>query len=103
MPGPVNVSLDVRNTGTGPAPGYTQVTASNGAAYYYKYTGGSDENGNVTVKVGSGQAAITVTVGSDPRYTITNITFSPASTHFTWHAGGRAAVAVIQDTASVVE
>jgi hypothetical protein len=103
MPNPVNVSLDVRNAGTGPAPGYTQVTASNGTTYYYKYTGGSDGNGNVNVKVGAGQAAINVTVGSDPRYSITNITFSPASTHFTWHAGGHANVAVIQDTAAVVE
>jgi hypothetical protein len=103
MPGPVNVSLDVRNAATGPAPGYTHVTASNGTAYYYKYGGGSDGNGNVNVKVGGGQAAITVTVGSDPRYSITNITFSPASTQFTWHAGGTAHVAVIQDTAAVVE
>jgi hypothetical protein len=79
------------------------VTASNGTAYYYKYGGGSDGNGNVNVKVGAGQAAITVTVGSDPRYSITNITFSPASTQFTWHAGGTAHVAVIQDTAAVVE
>jgi hypothetical protein len=103
MPSPVNVSLDVRNAATGPAPGYTQVAASNGTAYYYKYSGGSDGNGNVNVKVGAGQAAINVTVGSDPRYSITNVTFSPASTHFTWHAGGHAAVAVIQDTATVVE
>ncbi|HZX90851.1 MAG TPA: hypothetical protein VFE67_09420 [Rudaea sp.] len=102
MPGPINVTLDVRNAATGPAPGYTAVTASNGTAYYYKYGGGSDGNGNVTVKVGGGQAAITVTVGSDPRYTITNFTFSPQG-GFTWHAGGHAAVAVIVDPATVVE
>jgi len=103
MPGPNSVNLDVRNTATGPAPGYTQVTASNGAAYYYKYTGGSDGNGNVTVKVGTGQAAITVTVGSDPRYSITNITFNPTTSGFTWHGGGSAHVGVIVDPANVVE
>jgi hypothetical protein len=103
MPGPSNVNLDVRNAATGPAPGYSQVTASNNTVYYYKYTGGSDGNGNLTVKVGTGQAAITVTVGSDPRYSITNITFNPTTTHFTWHGGGHAAVAVIVDPASIVE
>lgn len=103
MPNPIAVSLDVRNPANGPAPGYSQTTASNNTVYYYKYTGGSDGNGNATVKVGAGQAAIHVTVGSDPRYSITNITFNPPSTHFTWHAGGSAAVAVIVDPANVVE
>lgn len=103
MPSPVNVSLDVRNSAAGPAPNYTRVTASNGSIYYYNYTGGSDGHGNVTVKVGAGEAAINVTVGGDARYTITNITFAPTTTGFTWHAGGHAAVAVIVDPANVVE
>ena len=103
MSGPPNVNLDVRNAAAGPASGYTQVTASNGTTYYYKYSGGSDGNGNLTVKVNSGQAAINVTVGGDSRYSITNITFNPSTTHFTWHAGGHAAVAVIVDPANVVE
>ncbi len=103
MPGPVNVNLDVRNAATGPAPGYTQVTASNNTVYYYKYTGGTHGNGDVTVKVGTGQAAIHVTVGTDPRYSITGVTFNPTTTGFTWHAGGSAAVAVIVDPATVVE
>jgi hypothetical protein len=102
MPSPVSVSLDVRNAASGPAAGYIQVKASNGDIYYYKYTGGSDGNGNVTATVGAGQAAINVTVGSDPRYSITNIVFYPADNQFTWHAGGHAAVAVIVDTAVVI-
>ena len=102
MPSPVNVNLDVRNFSSGGANGYTDVTASNGQTYSYKYTGGSDTYGNVNVSVGRGQAAINVTVGSDSRYSITNITFNPADTQFTWHAGGRAAVAVIVDTAVTV-
>ncbi|MEO6104544.1 MAG: hypothetical protein ABIP44_13040 [Pseudoxanthomonas sp.] len=102
MPGQNNVSLDVRNCSSGGSDGYTDVVASNGATYSYKYTGGSDGNGNVRVTVGSGQAAINVTVGGDPRYSITNITFNPADSQFTWHAGGQAKVAVIVDTATAV-
>ena len=102
MPGPVNVSLDVRNFSSGGADGYTDVLASNGATYSYKYTGGSDNHGNVQVTVGGGQAAINVTVGGDPRYSITNITFNPTDSQFTWHAGGNARVAVIIDTAATV-
>lgn len=102
MPGPVNVSLDVRNFSSGGADGYTDVLASNGATYSYKYTGGSDNHGNVQVMVGGGQAAINVMVGGDPRYSITNITFNPTDSQFTWHAGGNARVAVIIDTAATV-
>jgi hypothetical protein len=102
MPSPVNVSLDVRNFSSGGADGYTDVAASNVATYSYKYTGGTDSHGNVNVTVGRGQAAINVTVGSDSRYSITNVTFNPADTQFTWHAGGHAAVAVILDTAATV-
>lgn len=102
MPSPVNVNLDVRNFSSGGADGYTDVIASNGKTYSYKYTGGSDGRGNVSVSVGRGQAAINVTVGSDSRYSITNVTFNPADTQFSWHAGGRAAVAVIVDTAVTV-
>lgn len=102
MPSPVNVNLDVRNFSSGGANGYTDVIASNGATYSYKYTGGSDNHGNVNVTVGGGQAAINVTVGTDARYSITNVTFSPANSQFSWHAGGHAAVAVIVDTATAV-
>lgn len=102
MPGPNNVSLDVRNSSSGGADGYVDVVASNGATYSYKYTGGSDNHGNVDVTVGGGQAAINVTVGGDPRYSITNITFNPTDSQFTWRAGGNARVAVIIDTATAV-
>jgi hypothetical protein len=103
MPSEVNVSLDVRNFSSN-GDGYTNVNGSNGQPYSYKFTGGNtpSNNGNVTVVKGGGQAAITVHVGSDPRYSITNITFNPPDTQFTWHAGNHAAVAVITDTAVAV-
>ena len=96
-----NVSLDVRNFASS-GDGYTNVQASNGQTYSYKYSGGSDGNGNVNVTVGHGQASIEVHVGTDPRYSITNISFNPTNTQFSWHAGGSAAVAVIVDTAVAV-
>lgn len=100
MPGPVNVSLDVRNFSSN-GDGYTNVNGSNGQPYSYKFTGGNkpSNNGDVTVATGRGQAAINVQVGTDRRYSITNITFNPQDTQFSWHAGNNAAVAVIVDTA----
>jgi hypothetical protein len=99
MPG-VNVTLDVRNFSSN-GDGYKNVNGSTGKPYSYKFTGGdpSSNNGNVTVVKGGGQAAITVHVGTDPRYSITNVSFSPADSQFSWQAGGSAAVAVIHDTA----
>jgi hypothetical protein len=70
----VSVGLDLRNSESGSAPGYTTVTAANGQSYYYKYSGGDDgngnaDNGNVSVKQGK-KTEVTVTVGSDPRYKV---------------------------------
>lgn len=62
----VTVGLDIRNA---TAAGYTPTTASNGAVYYFKYSGGTDGSGNVTVKKGK-PAKITVTAGLDPRYRV---------------------------------
>jgi hypothetical protein len=103
MPGPVSVNLDVRNFSSNGG-GYTNVNGSNGQPYSYKFSGGNTQgnNGDVIVVKGNGQAAINVTVGTDRRYSITNVSFNPADTQFSWHAGGNAAVAVIVDTASEI-
>jgi hypothetical protein len=103
MPGPVNVTLDVRNFSSN-GDGYTNVNGSNGQPYSYKFSGGdqSTNNGDVTVTKGAGQASINVHVGTDRRYGITNVTFNPTDSQFTWHAGGNAAVAVILDTAVAI-
>ena len=99
MPSPVNVNLDVRNFSSN-GDGYTNVTASNGQPYSFKFTGGNcSDNGDVKVTTGQGQAAINVHVGGDPRYHVNNITFNPTNSQFSWHAGGNAAVGVIVDTA----
>lgn len=68
----VTVGLDLRDHGNGPTPGYTQVTASNGLFYYFKYTGGTDGSGNVTVKQNK-PAKITITAGTDARYRVCGV------------------------------
>ena len=62
----VNVTLDCRNTRTDGG-GYTNVEASNGQIYSYKYSGGSDGNGNVEVVKGT-PTEIQVTIQADSRY-----------------------------------
>ncbi len=49
----VSVTLYCRNTGAVAGDGYTNATGSKGGAYSYKYAGGSDGNGNVTVHKGT--------------------------------------------------
>jgi len=103
MPNNFGVTLDVRNFPSNGSDGYTNTTASNNAVYSYQYTGGNGGNGNVNVTHGSGNAAITVSLTSDPRYSISNIVFSGDTLgQFSWHAGGHANVAVITDRNSDV-
>jgi hypothetical protein len=71
-----DVSLDVRNFPSNGSDGYTNTTASNNAVYSYQYGGGSDGHGNTDETVGSGSATVTVSLHSDPRYTIAGVTIS---------------------------
>jgi hypothetical protein len=72
----VNVSLDCRNWPSSGSDGYTTTTASNNALYSYKYSGGTDGNGNVDETVGIGAVAITVTIYADERYVVDSVGFS---------------------------
>lgn len=69
MPSTVNVTLDCRNFASGANSGYTNVTGSNNRPYSYKYTGGTDGSGNVTVRKGQ-PIDVTVTIQADPRYDV---------------------------------
>jgi hypothetical protein len=104
MPNNFSVNLDVRNSASSGSDGYTNTTASNGSVYSYKYSGGNGGGGDVNVPNAGGHnanAAITVTMNSDPRYSITNVGFvGDTLNQFAWHAGGQASVAVITDTNS---
>jgi hypothetical protein len=66
MPQDFVVSLDVRNSAQ-TEPGWTNVVASNGSTYGYRYTGGADGAGNV-VEQGRGNATITVNLIADSNY-----------------------------------
>lgn len=95
----INVGLDVRNFPSSGSDGYTNTTASNNAVYCYQYSGGSDGHGGVSETTGAGSGTITVQVGSDPRYTISNVSFSgDIENQLSWQHGATGNIAVITDT-----
>jgi len=74
---PTSVTLDVRNS-AGNGDGWTNVVASNGQTYSYKYTGGNRANdGSIVYTVGNGHAATTLffAATTDTRYQFDAITF----------------------------
>lgn len=77
MPTPNSVSLDVRNAPSS-GDGWINTTASNGATYSYKYTGGDPDsnNGTLTFTTGQGNAAIQLNLVADPRYQIDSVGFT---------------------------
>jgi hypothetical protein len=93
-----SVSLDVRNFAATQGDGYTNTTASDGATYSYKYSGGTDGNGGVEVITGTGTLTITVHVAADPRYVISDVTFNNDVGDLSWAFGENAYYAVITDT-----
>jgi hypothetical protein len=93
-----SVSLDIRNFAATPGDGYTNTTASNGATYCYKYSGGTDGSGGVEVITGTGTLTITVTVNADPRYVISGVTFTGNVGDLSWAFGATSYIAVITDT-----
>lgn len=93
-----SVSLDVRNFAATQGDGYTDTTASNGAVYSYKYSGGTDGNGGVEVITGTGTLTITVTVNADPRYVINDVTLTNNVGDLSWAFGASSYIAIITDT-----
>jgi hypothetical protein len=70
------VNLDVRNWASNGTDGYTNTTASNNAVYCFQYSGGTDGHGGVEETANAGSGTIIVTVGGDPRYKISDVTFT---------------------------
>lgn len=66
------------NISTTPQPGYNMQLASNAVIYYYQYTGGTDNMGDVAESgSGSGAAPATITVTLNTAgYTIDSVGFS---------------------------
>lgn len=103
MPGNASVSLDVRNFASNGSDGYTDTTASNNATYSYRYTGGSDNGGDVNFH-GRGRVTLTVQLQSDPRYQISSVGFTgDTNNQLTWLAQNAPTTAVIQDLNTVVQ
>lgn len=85
MTNPIAVTLDVRNFPSNGSDGYTNTTATNEQTYSYKYGGGSDGSGDIDETTGGGVGQITVTLSSDPRYVISDVTFSgDTATQLSW-------------------
>jgi hypothetical protein len=94
-----DVSLDVRNGPANGAEGYTDTTTSNGTTYCFKYSGGTDGHGGVDEPTGAGSGTITVQIGTDGRYEISNVEFSgDIDNQLSWRQGPTAKTAVITDT-----
>jgi hypothetical protein len=97
----IPVGLDLRNAQYGTLPGYKETTALNGAKYYYKYSGGTDGNGNIIVKKNK-PVEITVTVGNDARYSVNNVNVTN-DTHNDITKSWSGKTATINDSATDVE
>lgn len=69
MPQTVNISLDCRNFKTTNDKSYTNVKGSNKEWYSFRYTGGTDNKGNVTVIKGN-PTDVVVTIHADSRYDV---------------------------------
>lgn len=70
------VSLDVRNYSSPPGSGWTSVQASNGQTYSYRYTGGTDGQGDADFPVGSGLQQVQINLICDARYQIRSVTLT---------------------------
>lgn len=68
------VSLDIRNNQFAPGPGWTTVTAANGQQYSYKYNGGSNGNGGVSVNTPNQKIIVNLTC--DARYNVDHVTLT---------------------------
>jgi len=78
--------------------GWQNTVASNGQTYSFKYTGGENDNGGLKTKVGDGAASIALSVDTDNRYAINNVTFTAdAYNQLTWRptAGSNASGAIL--------
>lgn len=96
----VNVSLDVRNFAATVGDGYTNINASNNAVYSYKYSGGTDGNGNVDTTVDAGSLTIAIGLYSDPRYAINSVAITDTENQLRWEAGNSPTTASVIDSDS---
>ena len=93
-----SITLDVRNASSHGQDGYVDTTASNGKVYSYKYSGGDNDTGDVTITGRGNVATVVVHLKSDPRYTIDDIKFpEDPGAQLSKGQNPNATTAVIQD------
>jgi hypothetical protein len=100
---PTNAMLDVRDTAT-KGDGWTNVKASNGATYSYKYAGGNQpaNNGSILYSVGRGNAAITLGFAdtTDDRYEFASVSFTDDNAKQLSTEGNAPRIRIINDKCS---
>ena len=101
MPNTPNIQLDIRLGGSAD-PGWVNVSASNGQAYGYLYTGGDDGHGGLVQTVqpnGQGRDTAQIQLTADNRYQISGCTFrDDPFNQLSWNGSGRAGTLVDANT-----
>lgn len=106
MPNPTpQINLDIRNWAES-APGWTQVSASNGQTYSYCYSGGDDGLGGLVQNVGQGRDVAPLRITADRRYQLDDanpcVFTDDVHNQLSWTGNGRYAGSII-DVNSMVE
>lgn len=101
--GSPRISLDVRNAPSNGSDGYTNTTASNGATYSYRYSGGEGTGGDLTFKT-RGRATINIHLTNGSGYAIDDVSFTDDNNdQLSWKNPNAGKVAVIQNENSAVQ
>ena len=80
----VSVTLKVKPGNNGGS-GWSDTTASNGQAYSYKYTGGTDDRGDMEQQVNTGASTLQLNLDTDRnRYSLSGATFDDPNHQLTW-------------------
>lgn len=103
-PASPNITLEIHNHASSGSDGYTNTTASNGATYSYRYSGGESNGGDVIFRT-RGRVNVNVRLAKGSSYTIGNVTFEDdAHDQLRWLSGQHAtSTAVIQDKNDAVQ
>lgn len=104
--GPIapNITLDVHNYPSNGSDGYINTTASNGAIYSYRYTGGENGGGDVVFHT-RGRVTVNVSLSNDSDYSIEDVSFrGDTNDQLSWLTNqGGPTTAVIQDVNDTVQ
>ena len=72
------VSLEIKQV---PTPGFVPTYGSNGQMYFYRFTGGTKQHGNVEFKVGNGAANIHITLTASSNFSIKDVLIDDDPNH----------------------